>query len=137
MTHNGAEQPLDHQSWPKQYDGIHKRSSFSRRRTQAIPELAHKTDNYLGMNGYTTLSELRAKLDEVAPGVAEDEILLNFWQLRWTTDATPEEIAARETHRARVAENSEKWERDTLARLLAKYGPQATNHTVHTQGDER
>jgi hypothetical protein len=122
-THNGAEQPLDHQSWPQQYDGIHKRSQFSRRRVAQHEFLEGKSDNYLGMQGYTTLQEILDKLSEIAPGVPASEILLNFWQLRWTTDATPEEIAEREAKKAAAAANSEKWERETLARLTEKYGP--------------
>lgn len=127
MTESKYGNPLDSLTWPQQYDNIYRRSEFSRRRVMANPDLGDKSDNYLGMQGYTTLEDLISRLEELAPGVSPSEVLINFWQLRWTSDATPAEIAERAERKRRSAEHGEKWERDTLSRLYEKYGaPEAT-----------
>jgi hypothetical protein len=117
----GADQPLDHLGWPAQYSGIHKRSEFSQRRVHAMPELSTKMDNYLGERGYTTLQDLLEKISEVAPGIPASEILVNYWQLRWTDDATEEELAEKARRQERADQSRAKYERETYERLREKF----------------
>lgn len=115
--------PLDDMPYKTWYAGVIKRARFNQRRRTKNPEIEHKRDNYLGVEGYVTVADLLEKLEEVAPGVPREEILIHYWQLRWMTDATPEELIEDEERSRRVAEGQAKWKREQWSRLVEEFGP--------------
>lgn len=74
------------------------------------------------LDGHTSIAEFLACMQEAAPGIALQDITVNFGLVTWKRPATEAEIAKRREVEARQAEKREKWERETLARLQAKYG---------------
>jgi hypothetical protein len=76
---------------------------------------------YLGMQGRVTLRELLEHFAEEYPHVDPMTLALNFATVVWDEPATPEDIAQREAFRAKQADRQERWERDTYARLKAKF----------------
>ncbi|MCW2165387.1 hypothetical protein B0I12_002542 [Microbacterium hydrothermale] len=68
------------------------------------------------------LSELIDYVQEHARDVPLSEIMLNWATVSWQDEATPEEIAVWQDKEKRKAEARERWERETLAKLTAKYG---------------
>lgn len=77
---------------------------------------------YMGMDGRVSLDALIEHLRVVAPDALLGDVYLNYATVKWTRAATPEELAEREAAAARQAARQEEWERDTLARLIEKYG---------------
>jgi hypothetical protein len=77
---------------------------------------------YVGVKGRISIAELIARMQEIAPGVGLDDIDVNFATVKWTRPANAEELAERQAWDDRQRERQEKWERETLARLTAKYG---------------
>jgi hypothetical protein len=80
---------------------------------------------YLAMDGRVSLDQLIETMRELAPDVAPRDIQVNWATVVWSRPATPEELAERQQWRDRQAERTERWERDTLARLARKYGGQS------------
>lgn len=95
-----------------------KKITYSRSRTDAV---GGRVSIYVHMPGRFALSALLAYLEEKAPGIPLDQVGVNFGTLQWVEDATPEELAAWEESDRHHAERKEKWERETLVRLKAKY----------------
>jgi hypothetical protein len=76
---------------------------------------------YLGMKGRVTVADLVQHFAEEYPHVDPMCLRLNFATVTWEEPPTPADIAHRAEVRARHAERTEQWERDTLVRLKAKY----------------
>jgi hypothetical protein len=76
---------------------------------------------YSGMIGRLSLAELRAFLDEHAPGVPDDQVMLNYATVVWETDPTEDELTQREQQRRRQAERQTEWERGMYEKLKAKF----------------
>ena len=77
------------------------------------------------MSGYTSIPSLLSYVSKLtSDDVSFDDILVQVTMIEWTRPATPEELEERrkcdERHRSRM----EGWERETLARLKAKYEPE-------------
>jgi hypothetical protein len=78
---------------------------------------------YLAVDGRVSLGELVDHLMQVAPHVSVFGLQLNWATVVWERDATPEEIAERRAVQARHDARHEQWERETYARLRAKFEP--------------
>ena len=77
---------------------------------------------YMAVDGRMSIADLIAHMATVAPGVAPADIHINWSTVTWTRPANADELAQR---RAAIADHDarhEAWERETFARLLAKYG---------------
>lgn len=79
----------------------------------------------LWFDGRVSLDELLAKIREEA-GSATD-VTFGGGMIMWTRPPTEEEIADIRSWEAKQAARLEEWERATLARLSAKYGPGVTS----------
>ena len=77
---------------------------------------------YLAMDGRMSIAELIERMRTVAPGVALEDMQINWATVVWTRPATAEELAVRRAADARQRERLEQWDRETLARLTEKYG---------------
>jgi len=92
------------------------------------PSRSWKTDGddspmvcYLGMRGRVTLAEVRDHFAAHYPHVDIWSLQINFCTAVWEEPSTPEDVAKKAANRARQAERQERWERETLVRLKAKY----------------
>lgn len=79
-------------------------------------------NGYLAMDGRVSLADLNAWMQNYAPGVAPEEIMVNWATVVWSRPATNQELAERAEQRAAWDKRHEAWERETLAKLTAKYG---------------
>jgi hypothetical protein len=77
---------------------------------------------YMSVDGRVSIADLIAHMAEVAPGVDLADIEANWATVVWTRQATADELAARAEATRRNEERREAWERETLARLIKKYG---------------
>lgn len=77
---------------------------------------------YMAVDGRISLADLNTLMAEVAPGVNPADIKVNWATAVWDRDATDDEIAKRTLAEAAWEARHEKWERETLAKLTAKYG---------------
>ena len=76
----------------------------------------------LSIQGRVTLGELIDYFHDNHPEVTNTRVLeLNFATAKWEDRPTADELAKRKAFRSRRVNNLEKWERETLARLKAKY----------------
>jgi hypothetical protein len=76
---------------------------------------------YLGMQGRVTIAHLVEHFAENYPHVDPMQLRLNFATATWEEPPTPADIAYREECRARHAERTEQWERETYERLKVKF----------------
>lgn len=76
---------------------------------------------YLGMEGRVTVRQLLDHFAENYPHVDVMGVELNWVTAVWDEPPTPEDILKREHMWAQQRERTERWERETLARLKAKY----------------
>jgi hypothetical protein len=76
---------------------------------------------YLGMEGRVTLREILDHFAEKYPHVDTMDLQFNFATVVWDEPPTPDDIADRQRRRADHAARTERWERETLERLTAKY----------------
>jgi hypothetical protein len=79
-------------------------------------------NGYMAVDGRISIADLIARMQEVAPGVDLADINVNWATVVWARPATDQELEARAEGRRRHMVRQEKWERETLARLLNKYG---------------
>ena len=79
---------------------------------------------YVALKGRIPLSDLIAYVAE--RGIDPSQVGVNFPTVKWTELATPEESDARLQHRRRAEERHAKWERETYAKLRAKFEGEAT-----------
>jgi len=77
---------------------------------------------HMGMTGRISVASLLAHMATIAPEVTTEQMLINFSTLKWTEPSTEEDREVREAWLVRQAERTEKWERETLTRLIKKYG---------------
>lgn len=77
---------------------------------------------YLGMEGRVTVRQVIEHFAETYPNVDPMDVELNYATAVWEEPATDEDRAKREAWAAKQAERTERWERETFARLQAKYG---------------
>jgi hypothetical protein len=78
---------------------------------------------YQEARGRVSVTDLLAHLAETIPSVPLEEIILSIPTLRWVESATAGEIASIEkAHREKEARTLQ-WERETYARLKAKFEP--------------
>lgn len=75
---------------------------------------------YQTMEGRIPIPELIATYEET--GVDWRKVELNYATATWTEPPTQEEVDKQALWDAQSAARTEKWERETLARLTAKYG---------------
>lgn len=76
----------------------------------------------LRVDGRVTLAELIDHLEQVAPGLDPQGIEIHWSSVKWTRPATVEEQEARDAWKRDRDVARERWERETLARLIRKYG---------------
>ena len=77
---------------------------------------------YLGMEGRITLQNLVDHLTKVChESVDIGNVLLNFATVKWEEPASEEERAERVQQHKAWERRHEQWERETLAKLKAKY----------------
>lgn len=77
---------------------------------------------YLTMKGRISIADLIAHMREIAPGVALEDISVNWATATWSRPADADELEQRRAARERHDKRHEEWERQTLARLIKKYG---------------
>lgn len=77
---------------------------------------------HASVNGRVSVTDLVSYVQGITPGVGPDEIMVNFATVRWTRPATADELAERQQRNEDQRVRQEKWERETLQRLLGKYG---------------
>ena len=77
---------------------------------------------YMSVDGRVSIADLIEHMHRVAPGVDLADIQVNWATVVWHRQATAEELAIRAEAIRRHDERHEAWERETLARLTAKYG---------------
>jgi len=80
-----------------------------------------KMRNYSGMLGRVSLAELKEFLAERAPGIPDEEVMVNWSTVTWEDEATPEELEKREERRRYQEQRKEEWELKMLAQLLEKH----------------
>lgn len=102
-----------------QYDkpGIVRRRAYARRDT----DRRTRRHNYVAMDPDTTLADVIAWA-EAYVAVPFTEVRIYFSTFSWEDDATPEEIAEFEAGEQARARRTEKWQREQLATLIARYG---------------
>jgi hypothetical protein len=76
---------------------------------------------HLFVDGRGSLAELVDHLAQVAPGVSLDEVTVGGCAVMWQRPATPEELAAWAEWQRLREERHDQWERETYARLRAKF----------------
>lgn len=79
----------------------------------------------LKMDGRVTFSDVYNYFAEHYPDVDFWNIELNFGSATWVEEPTEDERQQRAAWREKQRERTEKWERETLTRLKAKYEPEA------------
>ena len=84
---------------------------------------------YVAMSGRVSISDLLAYIATVDPNVSPDDLLLNFATVTWQREATDEERAERAAWQRESDAKHEKWERETVVRLAAKY-PELIDRTA-------
>jgi len=77
---------------------------------------------YMAVDGRMSITELTEYMREAAPGVDPADIQVNWATVVWHRPATAEELAQRRQAHERWKKRHEEWERETLAKLTAKYG---------------
>ena len=77
---------------------------------------------YLPMDGRISITDLIARMAELAPGVDIADINVNWATVTWQRPATSEELEERRLACKRHDERHEEWEKATLVRLAEKYG---------------
>lgn len=77
---------------------------------------------YMAVDGRVSIADLITHMADVAPGVELADIQVNWATVTWTRPATAEELKVRREALRRHDDRHEKWERETLARLIKKYG---------------
>jgi len=100
----------------------HTASFHEPRRSWAARESNEIIVCHMGMTGRISVASLLAHMATIAPEITPEQMLINFSTLKWTEPSTEEDRAQREAWLARQAERTEKWERETLARLIKVYG---------------
>jgi hypothetical protein len=98
--------------------GVVRRRRYPKRDT----DRRYRRQNYVAMDPDATLADVVAWAEENVT-VPLDEILIHFSTFSWEDAATDAEIAAWEAEQEAQAARTEKWEREHLAKLTAKYGP--------------
>lgn len=78
--------------------------------------------NTVHMAGRMSLQELIDHMAAVAPGVSLDEFGINFGSLTWECPSTLFERMERQKADIDREQRKERWERESLERLLDKYG---------------
>jgi hypothetical protein len=78
------------------------------------------------LGGDTTVAEIMDML--VEHHLAPHEVRVTGGHVQWRSPETDDELAVRLGRERRAVDREEAWERATLARLLAKYGPDAPDH---------
>jgi hypothetical protein len=76
----------------------------------------------LAMDGRVSVADLIAFMADVAPGVDLEDVQVNCATVRWSRRATQDELEDRRRVMAAHAARHEQWERETLVRLIEKYG---------------
>lgn len=76
---------------------------------------------YMAVDGRMSITDLIAYMETVAPGVALDDIDVNWATVKWTRPADAEELAQRKRVTDRHQARHEAWERETLTRLKKKH----------------
>ena len=76
---------------------------------------------YMAVDGRMSIAELIEHMKNVAPGVDIADIHVNWATVVWSRPATKEELTIRRQAQARWEARHEAWERETYARLKAKY----------------
>lgn len=79
-------------------------------------------NGYMAVDGRLSIADLITHMAEVAPGVDLADIHVNWATVVWSRPATTDEVAERKRAQERWEARHEAWERETLARLTAKYG---------------
>jgi hypothetical protein len=79
-------------------------------------------NGYMAVDGRISLRELIDHMREVAPGVDLADMEVNWATVVWSRPANAEELAQRKQANDRSQARHEAWERETFARLSAKYG---------------
>lgn len=77
---------------------------------------------YMAVDGRMSIADLIAHMREIAPHAALEEIQVNWATVVWTRLATGDELAQRRQAHERWEKRHQEWERQTLARLIKKYG---------------
>lgn len=85
-------------------------------------------NGYLAMEGRISLAELTAHMAEVAPHAGPNDLMLNWATVVWQREATAEELEERAEAHRRWQERHEAWERETYARLKAKFEVRAESN---------
>lgn len=81
-------------------------------------------NGYMAVDGRMSIAELVEHMRNIAPGVDPADIQVNWATVVWARPATNEEMAQRKQAIDRWEARHEAWERETLARLTAKYWPE-------------
>lgn len=77
---------------------------------------------HMAVDGRVSIADLIEHMQAIAPGVALGDIQINWATVKWTREATAEELDQRRQANERWQARHEAWERDTLKRLTEKYG---------------